>query len=103
MSAVTEEYERRSSKVKGGKGDPKDAAFTANDKGKGKGRRNVECFNCKKRGHYKSDCWAPGGGKEGQGPSKGKGKGKEKEGEKAAVAKEEKSEDAAWMAIAEDN
>ena len=28
----------------------------------------VTCFNCNKKGHKKADCWAPGGGKEGQGP-----------------------------------
>ena len=27
-----------------------------------------ECFNCKKKGHIKEDCWAKGGGQEGQGP-----------------------------------
>jgi hypothetical protein len=29
---------------------------------------NIECFNCKKCDHIKADCWAKGGGKEGQGP-----------------------------------
>ena len=28
---------------------------------------NIECYNCHKKGHYKSKCWAKGGGKEGQG------------------------------------
>jgi gag-polypeptide of LTR copia-type len=30
--------------------------------------RDVECFNCHKKGHKKPDCWSKGGGKEGQGP-----------------------------------
>ena len=34
-----------------------------------------ECFNCHKKGHMVKDCWAKGGGKEGQGPrSRQKGK-----------------------------
>src|SRR5712672_791185 len=39
------------------------AANTQNDKS----RRDIECFNCHKKGHRKADCWAKGGGKEGQG------------------------------------
>jgi hypothetical protein len=51
----------------------KDKALAA-DSGKGKGKdkhkdkHKVECFNCHKTGHYKSNCWEKGGGKEGQGP-----------------------------------
>ena len=33
-------------------------------------KRNVECYNCHKMGHYKSNCWAKGGDKEGQRPSR---------------------------------
>lgn len=45
---------------------------------KGKGRTSsstskansdITCFNCDRKGHYKTDCWRPGGGKEGQGPN----------------------------------
>lgn len=45
---------------------------------KGKGRASsstskansdITCFNCDRKGHYKTDCWRPGGGKEGQGPN----------------------------------
>ncbi|KAJ7690086.1 hypothetical protein B0H17DRAFT_936478 [Mycena rosella] len=28
----------------------------------------MRCFNCGLRGHMKSECWKPGGGREGQGP-----------------------------------
>ena len=38
---------------------------------KGKDRqgpnKDKECYNCKKRGQISADCWAKGGGKEGQG------------------------------------
>lgn len=41
-------------------------------KGSNKGGRgltkDVECYNCHKKGHKKADCWVKGGGKEGQGP-----------------------------------
>ena len=54
-------------------------ATHAKKKGKGKGRgkgdgkalnadSKILCHNCKKPGHKKADCWAKGGGKEGQGP-----------------------------------
>ena len=47
-------------------------------KGKDKqgANKDKECYNCKKKGHISSDCWAKGGGKEGQGPKKRKGAGK---------------------------
>ena len=28
-----------------------------------------KCRNCSKKGHYEKDCWAKGGGKEGQAPA----------------------------------
>ena len=34
---------------------------------KNKGESDKHCENCDKSGHVKDDCWAPGGGKEGQG------------------------------------
>ncbi|KAF8230485.1 hypothetical protein L208DRAFT_1378501 [Tricholoma matsutake] len=77
-------------------------AFSASDS-KVHSKKSVECFNWHKKGHYKADCWAPRGGKEGQGPSlKGKGKGKAT----AAAAKEKPKEDEkeeAWFMNAEAN
>jgi len=42
------------------------------------------CENCKRNGHEMASCWAPGGGKEGQGPRRKQKKEKDKE--KANVA-----------------
>ncbi len=53
-------YEQR-----GSKDQEQDEAFTADAQHK----KNIECYNCKKRGHVRADCWARGGRKEGQGPA----------------------------------
>jgi len=58
----------------------KDAAFQSSEGNKhGKKwklpKKRVECFNCHKLGHIQCECWAPGGGKEGQSPRSKRGKG----------------------------
>src|SRR6267378_7314634 len=58
---VSEEYDHHARK--NGKSGTEDA-FAANMQNKDK--RNVECYNCHKMGHYWSDCWAKRGDKEGQ-------------------------------------
>jgi hypothetical protein len=53
-------------------------------KGKNKAKKAQKCANCKQKGHTKEQCWAKGGGSEGQGPKQHqkkdsqKKKGKEK-------------------------
>jgi len=37
--------------------------------GQKKDRCDIECFNCKKKGHIKANCWVKGGRKEGQRPN----------------------------------
>ena len=117
MLAITEEFERRALKSKG-KSKEENVAFHADDSKKDKkggSKRKGDCHNCGKKGHWTRDCYAEGGGKEGQGPKqkekkdkdkeKDKGKGKKKE--TAAVAKDDDkskedktSEEEAWMALA---
>ena len=78
-----------------------DEALTA-DSGNGKGKdqrrdkHKVKCYNCHKTSHYKSECWAKGGSKEGQGPQQGKAAK-----EDAAPAEEEKEETEAWAVMEE--
>jgi hypothetical protein len=72
------------------------------DSGKGKGKdkskdkKKVKCYNCWKTGHYKSECWAKGGGKEGQGLQRGRGAK-----DNATPAVEQSEETEAWAAIEE--
>ena len=56
-----------------------------------KGKSHKHCVNCDKSGHIKDDCWAPRGGKEGQGLNQQKqgSKGKKKEESVAKTTKEE--------------
>lgn len=77
IAVLLEEDRRR----KGRNGDSAGTALQA--KGKDRGHhggsgqnKDKECFNCKKQGHIKADCWAKGGGREGQGPKGRKGTGR---------------------------
>jgi hypothetical protein len=62
---MTDEYDHRVVK-KGRKSDNK--AFMAVTSQNKKKKHDIECHNCCKKGHIKAECWAKGGGKEGQGP-----------------------------------
>jgi hypothetical protein len=63
---------------------PKKAAMNAHQKGKekdhdhGKKKIRPRCANCNKKGHKAANCWAKGGGAEGQGPKEKKNENKEK-------------------------
>lgn len=103
-SLIIDDFDRREVSKKKSKKDDKDVAYYAggsSEKGKD-GKSDKECHNCGKKGHFKADCWAKGGGKEGQGPKakKGKASGGKKE-EKvevnvATVSPEEEKVEGVW-------
>ena len=95
---ITDDYDRRVLKA-GKQTEGQDEALTADaTKKKKKNKKDVECFNCGNKGHYKSDCWAKGGGKEGQGP---KQKGKDKDSAASAEQSQLQPDIEAWAAIEE--
>jgi len=71
ITAVMVEYEhwliRNSQSARKG-GNAALTAGTSEHQGR-KATKDTVCFNCEKKGHFKSDCWAKGGGKEGQRPA----------------------------------
>ena len=100
MHSIIEEYDRRSVRNQKTKKDEKDVAFLSTGTSADR-KEERTCFNCGKKGHLKRNCWAKGGGKEGQGP-----KGKKKAGEKGkATAATTNSDDfdGAWTVIVDDS
>jgi len=80
-----------------------DQVFAASSQwNKGKDKHNIECYNCKKKGHIKANCWAKGGGKEGQGPRQDKNKSKDKDKDSAAPAEDKANDIESWAIINED-
>ena len=72
MQMIINEYNQWSTRS-GTKEKNADAAFFAGSNNQGgktgrKSNKEIECFNCHKKGHKKVDCWAKGGRKKGQGP-----------------------------------
>ena len=99
---IIDEYESRQL----GKKTQDEVLSAETQKKKGK-KKDVECFNCHKKGHTKAECWAAGGGNEGGGPKKNKKSGDDKDkksGKKAEVATAEDSQQdiEAWAAIESD-
>jgi hypothetical protein len=77
MMSVTDEFDRCAIRTRQGKEKGKDVAFYAGEKSRNGGngsKSNIKCFNCHKKGHKMSECWAKGGGKEGQDPRSRKAK-----------------------------
>src|ERR1700677_1090404 len=94
---ITDEYDKRMLKKVKPKSTQEDAFAAEAQKTKKKNKRDIECFNCHKKGHMRSNCWAKGGGKEGQGPKKKSGTKDD-----AAAAAEKTADDIeAWAAIEE--
>jgi hypothetical protein len=87
-SMILDEFTQR--EIKKSKSNTTEEAFAA-----GNSKPKKQCSNCNKRGHVKADCWAKGGGKEGQGPKRNKDKGKDS----SAAAEEKEIE--AWAAMEE--
>jgi gag-polypeptide of LTR copia-type len=78
---IFEQYILNESKwcvIKNQRKDSKDEAFATDakkddskDTNKGKDKdKPKQCSNCQKHSHVKANCWAKGGGKEGQGPKR---------------------------------
>jgi transposase InsO family protein len=68
IAVLLEEDRRRK-----GRSDGTSTALYSKGKEKQGATKDKECYNCKKKGHFSADCWAKGGGKEGQGPKGRKG------------------------------
>src|SRR5262245_53499031 len=68
-----DDYRKREQKKKKSKGG--DHALSANRNKTGK-NSSLKCGNCSRKGHIDSDCYQPGGGKEGQAPWQKKDKDK---------------------------
>ena len=70
MQTVIDKFDHRSTRSVSSKDKNSDAAFFVGGGGHKNGQKplkDLECYNCHKKGHRKADCWAKGGGKEGQG------------------------------------
>jgi hypothetical protein len=99
IDAIWDKVDQKAIKNPKSKRDDHDAAFVAGPSKKGNGglkksKKDIECYNCHKKGHFKLDCWAPGGGVEGKGPKKWQGK--QKEMVVKTEMKDDKDMDAVW-------
>jgi hypothetical protein len=79
INAICGKVDRKAIKHPKSKRDEHDAAFVAGQSKRGGGGskkllKDIECFNCHRKGHMKRDCWAPGGGADGKGPKESRKK-----------------------------
>ena len=95
---ITDEYNKCLLKKTKPKSTQEDTFAAEAQKTKKKNKRDIECFNCHKKGHMRSDCWAKGSGKEGQGPKK---KADAKDDAAAADEKQAEVDIEAWAAVEE--
>jgi len=70
VAMILEEDQRRKSRDGGGSSSSLVAwnSKSGSTSQGGSEKTEKECYNCKKKGHIRRDCWAKGGGKEGQKP-----------------------------------
>jgi len=95
--AAIQEYEKHSLQKEN---KSQDEVFAAAEADKRKSKKDIECFNCKRKGHYKSECWAKGSGNEGGGQKKPQDKDKFKNDKDALnTAETESLEDKSWAVI----
>ena len=99
MKLISDDYDKRM--LGRSNNNSEDQAFAAS--GQKKDRREIECFNCKKKGHIKAECWAKGGGKEGQAPKRRKPQDKNKSGNTVATATDKTEDLESWAAIISDD
>jgi hypothetical protein len=94
VTRAIREYEKRTLRKEN---KIQDEAFATAEAEKNKSkRRDIECFNCERKGPFKSEFWGKGAGDEGGGPKnpQSKDKSKAKDGKDTANAAEtESSED----------
>src|SRR5262245_30941426 len=84
ITVLIEEDDYRKKEQKSKKSKSGDQALNVNKRKPGK-NSNVKCNNCSRKGHVESDCFRPGGGKEGQAPwQKDQDKDKDKDKAKSA-------------------
>ena len=98
LTTLVDDYDRRQAKSsKKSSSGGEDVAYSVNLSKKFGGT----CHNCRKKGHKAEDCWAKGGGKEGQHLKGWKLRGKGKSKDKAGTADVESGEpDGVWLADA---
>jgi len=99
---ISDDYDKRMLSASNGK-KAEDQAFAATTQHDKRDKRNIECYNCKKKGHMKADCWAKGGGKEGQRPNHNKRDDRNKSKDSTAAAQENNEDIKSWAVIAADS